>query len=220
MPEDVHPRIDPGSVDLCHYFSLTMALNYQRDSFALWRAATAAYNDAEARVIFCPSEVSKLSNSDLADLLLRHRVALQPTKHTGTWKRLCDTIAGEYEGDIRNLFSGASYDIGKILEVVRVERKKLFPYLSGPKIANYWLYVLIQYTALPFTNRRALSIAPDTHVMQATHRLGLAVDENRPEVIAGHWQALLANTDITPIDVHTPLWLWSRGGFRVNILRP
>ena len=31
------------------------------------------------------------------------------------------------------------------------------------------------------------------------------------------WKALLTGTDIAPIDVHTPMWLWSRGKFENEI---
>ena len=37
-------------------------------------------------------------------------------------------------------------------------------------------------------------------------------DEN-----ANRWEELLEGTDLKPIDVHTPMWLWSRGKFAINI---
>ena len=36
-------------------------------------------------------------------------------------------------------------------------------------------------------------------------------------VIANRWDELLEGTDLKPIDVHTPMWLWSRGKFAINI---
>ena len=41
---------------------------------------------------------------------------------------------------------------------------KEFPYISGPKMANYWLYILSQYTDAKFANMHEISIIPDTHV--------------------------------------------------------
>jgi hypothetical protein len=213
MPEDVHPQLDPAGADLCHYFTLCMALNYQRDSYKLWQAATRAWQDAETRFVYTPNAVVNLSRQELSDLLTKHRVALQPNKHTGTWFRLCETLHDHYAGDVRNLLKANDYDIGKILKAITVIQKPLFPYLSGPKISNYWLYVLCQYTALPLTNRQALSVAPDTHVIQASQRLGLCGSMAASEQVAALWARALAGTDIAPIDIHTPLWLWSRGGF-------
>jgi hypothetical protein len=49
MPEDVHPRTAESTDELASYFTLGMCLNYQRDSYALWRACTRAFNDPQAR---------------------------------------------------------------------------------------------------------------------------------------------------------------------------
>lgn len=90
-------------------------------------------------------------------------------------------------------------------------------YLSGQKIANYWLYVLHQYTDAPLRNRHLLSVAPDTHVLQASIMLGLV--QNGSDInalrhrVAQEWKELLIGAELCPIDVHTPLWLWSRNNF-------
>ena len=219
MPEDVHPSLDRRSADLCHYFTLGMSLNYQRNSYSLWQSATRAYNDPETAVIFCPREVSRLSHTELATLLLRYRVGLQPNKHTATWHALCVSFCELYDGDVRNLFGKCEGDIRRILTEIQQTYKKRFPYLSGPKIANYWLYVLLSYTDLNLTNREALSVAPDTHVIQSSRRLGLISQGERetPRVatlVAERWKGLLDGTEFAPIDVHTPLWLWSKSGFK------
>lgn len=63
-----------------------------------------------------------------------------------------------------------------------------------------------------------LTVAPDTHVCKASHKLGLISDAefasgNVQQIVIDRWQELLQNTMLCPIDVHTPLWLWSRNGF-------
>jgi hypothetical protein len=83
---------------------------------------------------------------------------------------------------------------------------------------NYWLYVLGDYTGFQFKNRQHITIAPDTHVIQASVKLGLITESEVTrgdirEYVAIKWADLLKDTEIMPIDVHTPLWLWSRGGF-------
>ena len=95
----------------------------------------------------------------------------------------------------------------------------MFPYLSGNKICNYWLYVMGNYTDARLVDREYLNVAPDTHVIQASIRLGLVSDmteSNNQELqlaVARSWENILKGTSILPIDVHTPLWLWSRHGF-------
>ena len=64
-----------------------------------------------------------------------------------------------------------------------------------------------------------LTVAPDTHVCKATHRLGLITDEefessNVQQLVICAWEEVLKDTQYKPIDVHTPLWLWSRNGFK------
>lgn len=71
-------------------------------------------------------------------------------------------------------------------------------------------------------NRRHISVAPDTHVIQASVRLGLmgqneAQSGGAREKAEALWRMLLQNEPLCPIDVHTPLWLWSRGGFKEEI---
>jgi hypothetical protein len=155
----------------------------------------------------------------LRELLLKHKVALQPIKHCAIWKALCQTINTHFDGDIRNLFIVCDCNIPKILEYVQKTHKREFPYLSGPKICNYWLYVTSNYTDAKLSGKDALSIAPDTHVIQATMRLGLIDakhinDNNIQSIVNQVWRDVLTGTELSLIDLHTPLWLWSRNGFK------
>ena len=64
-----------------------------------------------------------------------------------------------------------------------------------------------------------LTVASDTHVCKATHKLGLITDNefnssNVQQIVIDKWQQLLKNTKYKPIDIHTPLWLWSPNGFK------
>lgn len=95
-------------------------------------------------------------------------------------------------------------------------------YLGGNKICNYWLYVMEQYTDVKFVDRENITVAPDTHVIQASERLGvISLEEagqgNVQEIVADRWQEILKGTDLVPIDVHTPMWMWSRNKFKVEI---
>lgn len=77
-----------------------------------------------------------------------------------------------------------------------------------------------------YKNIENLTVAPDTHVVRSTHRLGLITDEelSRSDVqliVIDRWNELFKGTKYKPIDIHTPLWLWSRwfkGGKIMKIL--
>lgn len=219
MPEDARPDvINEHSMENYHFLTLPMALNYQRNSYTLWKSAAKAYLDSECRDVFFPSEVVLMSEKTVREKLLKHKVALQPNRHINTWMRISHAIDDLFGGDIRQLFARFDNDVIEIRNYIQREHKKRFPYLSGEKIFNYWLYVVDSYTPSRLKNRHAITIAPDTHVLQASIKLGLvdmtieSISKDRA-MVAQEWEEVLSGTSIAPIDVHTPLWLWSRAGF-------
>jgi hypothetical protein len=217
MPEDENPHLDKNSMENVHYFTFPMALNYQRNSYTLWKNANQLYQDTDRNYVFNPKEVAKSEWSKLQSDLIHYKVALQPNKHVQTWQTLATTFTELYDGDVRNLFKSCNYNIDTILQTIQITHKKRFPYLSGNKIAHYWLYVLTQYTHLPFTHLEYLSVAPDTHVAQASIKLGLDSAKMTPLELSNLWAEILQDTEIQPISIHTPLWLWSRNNFQFKI---
>ena len=221
MPEDENPHLEKGSKQNYMYFTLPMALNYQRNSYVLWECANRMYEDKEAQKVFDSKEVCIMPEQRLRDYLVEYRVALQPNKQPEIWKKICETIENKLEGDIRNLFIENEYSVKKIKEYIQ-KNKKDFPYLGGNKICNYWLYVLEQYTDIEFVDRENITVAPDTHVIQASQKLGVITEEesqlsNIQIILVDRWVEILNGTDLKPIDVHTPMWLWSRGKFEFDI---
>lgn len=219
MPEDANPNLDINSKENYLYFTLPMALNYQRNSYKLWESALKTYNDEETNFVFNPKLCLEKSFEEVQHALTKYKVALQKQKQTEIWIALCTTFVELFNGDIRQLFDKLDNDVDKIRDYIQKQNKKKFPYLSGTKICNYWLYVIYQYTDRKYKNMECLTVAPDTHVVQATHKLGLINDEelNRNDVqliVIDRWNELLKGTEFKPIDIHTPLWLWSRNGFK------
>jgi hypothetical protein len=224
MPEDARPdEIDISSADNFHFLTLPMALNYQRNSYKLWEAAAKTYLDIETRDVFIPNLVNKMPVELLREKLMKYKLALQPLKHIDTWRRISSALAELFNGDVRNMFNECNNDVIKLRSIIQESEKKRFPYLSGPKIFNYWLHVMEIYTTVKLSNRNEITVAPDTHIIQGTLRLGLLnesieeLSQNRIKV-SDEWKRLLSTTNIAPIDTHTPLWLWSRRGFPDIIL--
>ena len=221
MPEDENPLLDKSSKENYLYFTLPMALNYQRNSYTLWECANKTYKDAETADVFNTKAVVAMQEQALRDKLLKYKVALQPNRQPIIWRTICETIENDFLGDIRVLFIENDYSVQKIKAYIAKNKKK-FPYLGGNKICNYWLYVMEQYTDVKFIDRENITVAPDTHVIRASERLGVISAEellqgNVQKIVANRWQEILKGTDLVPIDVHTPMWLWSRGKFRVEI---
>ena len=221
MPEDANPGLDISTNENYLYFTLPMALNYQRNSYKLWEAAKESYNDHQIRNVFVPEYVAQMEEEELRIKLLKYKVALQPHKHVEIWHRLCCTFMDEFEGDIRRIFKDNGNSVKQIKNYI-LANKKRYPYLSGTKILNYWLYVMSQYTDVQLCDRQYITVAPDTHVIQASEKLGLITQEditkpNMRDIVSLLWEEVLDGTGKVPIDVHTPLWLWSRGGFKVEV---
>lgn len=219
MPEDENPHLDKSSLENYLYFTLPMALNYQRNSYTLWENANKTYKDKETNFVFNPKEVLNHTFEEVQQALVKYKVALQKNKQTEIWIKLSKTFVTLFDGDIRNLFDRFDNDIVKIKYYIQKENKSLFPYLCGTKICNYWLYVIWQYTDRNYKNIEALTVAPDTHVIKATYKLGLITEDeleksNIQEIVIERWNELFKGTKYKPIDIHTPLWLWSRNGFK------
>lgn len=221
MPEDSNPGLEKLSNENSLYFTLPMALNYQRNSYKLWESALKSYNDRECKDIFIPQKVIEMEEGELREKLTKYGVALQPNKQPLIWRTLCQTLIDNFDGSVVKLFELYDFNIKKIKEYI-LSNKPLFPYLSGSKILNYWLYVMTNYTDFKFVGREEITIAPDTHILQASLKLGVITDAEMKksdirDVVSQRWKELLKNENIQPIDLHTPFWLWSRNGFKVEI---
>ncbi|OQR57206.1 hypothetical protein [Bacillus sp. CDB3] len=219
MPEDVLINVVPDN-KLMDVLTLAMALNYQRNSYTLWKSVVKAYQDESTKWIFSPNAVANSEIDILRNALLFHRVGLQSNRHPEIWKRVAiGLVKSSPKENVQGLIESVQFDISSLKKIMQGTRKSDFPYLSGPKIFNYWLYALESYTNVSWKSRELITIAPDTHILKATVKLGLCSSEvlngtaEDRQTVAKAWENVLMGSGIAPIDVHTPLWLWSRAGF-------
>ncbi len=219
MPEDALLGVVPAD-EMANVLTLGMSLNYQRNSYTLWQSIAQAYLDDRSRWIFDPHAASNSDMDDLRTTLLQHRVALQPNRHPDIWQRVAKGIAqSSPSGDVLGLIAAVQSDIAVLKSIMQGTRKSEFPYLSGPKIFNYWLYVMESYAGVGWKSRELITVAPDTHILKATVKLGLCTSDvlsgtaDDRQAVAEAWERALTGSGLAPIDVHTPLWLWSRAGF-------
>jgi hypothetical protein len=210
---EVHPHLPKGSRENFLYFTLAPAINFQRKSEALWNAALKTYSDPETTFVFEPAAVAH-GEEAFRVALTKHRLALQTHKHVSIWFTINKTLHERYDNDPRNVLSDAGYDVLRILHSLQQQREN-FPYLNGPKLSNYWLYILSCFTDVTFVNRHEISVIPDVHVTRATQHLGLLPSDQSvtPIEVAETWKQFLEGTNISPSDLHAPLWRWSRRAF-------
>lgn len=219
MPEDSHPEFKDIETKLV-YFTLPMSLNYQRDSYKLWESVLKSFNDSDTKDILSVSNSAKMSENELRDKLTKYKIALQPNKHISTWKKISKTIYENW-GSLVGLLESSNYDFLKLKKIIQIDYKKGFPYLSGPKIFHYWCKIIQDYGGIKLKNSDYIEIAPDTHVTKCSVILGVINEkesrEFTKEKLSERWREILYGSGITPIQMHSPLWFWSRNNFEFNL---
>jgi hypothetical protein len=206
---EVHPDLPRGSRENYLYFTLPVCINFQRSSPAMWAAALATYQDPATRHVFFPEKVAATDTERLRADLTCHKLALQPVRHTA----IATTLHAFYQDDPRQVVAEAEGDAAKLIHLLRVTHRQRFPYLSGPKLSNYWPYMLSYFTDAKLRNSQEISIIPDTHIIKSSVHLGLVPAGARSEQVEAAWRELLQGSDIAPSQVHSVLWHWSRNRF-------
>lgn len=214
IPEDNAPAHWHSPEERLAYFTLPMSVNYRRLSESVWRAALAAARSADTAWVFDPDAVCARDENELRQALTGAGLALQPTRHTLTWATICRTVAGTW-GSFTGLLADANHDVRELQRLVQHEHKRGFPYLSGPKLFNYWCFLLELKGGVSWRHADAIDLAVDSHVYKASVRLGVVGAEEKPAAVevARRWRAVLDGCDVHPTDLNLPLWAWSRSGF-------
>ena len=200
------------------YYTLPMALNYRRPSFQLWTAAKQTFLDPETQKSFNLQLVAQSNEGavELSQMLSRYKLSLQPSRHPVIWYKISRVIVEE-AGSLQSLLKNVNYDYLALRDFVQVTHKKQFPYLSGPKLFNFWCYILGEYCGVDFHNKECIDIAVDSHIRRASNILGITTNEESqklsPETIAKRWRDALSGSTIAPVDLNVPLWYWSRANF-------
>ena len=210
---EVHPDVPVESRERYLYFTLPVCLNFQRNSPAMWRSAYATWHDPETNYLFFPEKTAIESYEKVQADLRKHKLSLQPNKHTEIWTKVSRGLHELYDNDPRKLLAACKNDVVAVRQLLQVDQKEHFPYLRGGKMSNYWLYILSQYTDVTFKNMQEISIIPDTHVQQCSLQLGLVDEVKSPEAVAEAWKKLLEGSRLTPVQMHPVLWNWSRNNF-------
>jgi len=179
----------------------------------MWAAALATFNDPETRYVYFPELLAKTPIEKIRTDLVKHKLALQPNKHVLIWTTIAKTLHDFYGDDPRRIITQAGSDAGELIEILQKRHKAKFPYLSGPKLSNYWPFILSRYTNVEFKNSHLISIIPDTHVIQSSVKLDLVAANATSTQVELVWKDLLENTNILPTTMHPVLWNWSRNKF-------
>jgi hypothetical protein len=210
---EVNPGLPRNNRENYLYFTLPVCINFQRSSPAMWAAALATWEDPDTRYLFFPEKLARTPVEQIRAGLTKHKLALQPNKHVLIWTAIAQTLHDYYDDDPRRILEEAEGDAGKLITLLQKTHRKRFPYLSGPKLSNYWPFILSCYTDVRFKNMQEISIIPDTHVLQSSVQLGVTPAGATPLQTEQAWKLLLKDSGISPSVVHPVLWNWSRNKF-------
>lgn len=213
LEHEVHPKLPLDSRDNYLYFTLPVCINFQRSSPAMWRSALNSYEDPETRYLFYPELLAKAPLEKIRFDMVKHKLALQPNKHVLIWTTIAQSLHDFYNDDPREVLRESEHDAKLLISNLKTTNRKRFPYLSGPKLSNYWPFILSRFTDTSFKNAQEISIIPDTHVIQSSVKLGLANPDASPLKVEMVWREVLAGSGIDPTTMHPVLWHWSRNNF-------
>ncbi|MDO8582497.1 MAG: hypothetical protein Q7R63_00680 [bacterium] len=213
---EINPGHPKGSRENYLYFTLPPCLNFQRSSPSMWKSAFATWSDPETNYLFYPEKVVTTPYEKVQKDLVKHKLSLQKNKHTNIWVTICKSLHDKFNDDPRKLIKDSNSSVIQIVKYLR-ENKTTFPYLNGPKMSNYWLYILDHYSDLKLIDKNELSIIPDTHVAQCSEHLKITESDASPEQIAFAWKELLKDSSLTPVEMHPVLWNWSRNNFMPEV---
>jgi len=177
------------------FLTLVCALDRAREADRLWHGAATLYRDAQW--IFDPKKVATSSLSDLRDRLARSGVSQRHMPDTAAWRLISESLLNENASpSIHNAIYAGEGDaeaLKRELTATTGARQPLFPFLSGPKISEMWLRMLVAPGKAMIRNAHSIPVAVDVQVRKVTEYLGIsntqgmALDAARP-IIQQAWK--------------------------------
>ena len=81
----------------------------------MWQAALQTYTDPATNYVFFPEKLAAAEIERVRTDLMRHKLALQPVKHTLIWITIAASLHNYYDNDPRKLIAEAGCDAGQLV---------------------------------------------------------------------------------------------------------
>lgn len=232
MPEDIEPHsVIRGSLDHIFFITLTVSIDYQRDSPSLWESSRKTFDDPETRYLFDPKLLHETPFRKIGEDMQKYKLSRKPQKDANTWRTVGVTFYKKWRGDPRNFLQDCNWNSPLILRRLRDDKYIYsgrqvsdFPYLRGPKIGPLWLRMLRDNVGITqLENLENVPIPVDIHIARATLATGIVRGQFRGrldevfEYIRKAWfesvkGLSIKNREMIALDVDEPLWHLSKYG--------
>ncbi len=223
LPESRPPaRAAPGSYERVMFYTLTVAIDYQRKASDLWDSARKTMDDESVQWVFHPGTVSKKTPQELVEALSKHKLSKKTNKDADIWRTICLSFLELFDGDPRKLFEKYDHDARQIFDVMRNKYGKKFPYLAGStgtsKILSLWIRIMHKEAQIPFKRLELVPIPIDIHTARATITSGCIAGDfegsfvELAEIAKKAWMEACDNSGYYPLQLDEALWNLGRFG--------
>jgi hypothetical protein len=81
MPEDITPNsVERNSLDHIFFITLTVSIDYQRDSPSLWASSRKTFDDPETRYLFDPKLLYETPFRKIVEDMQKYKLSKKPQK--------------------------------------------------------------------------------------------------------------------------------------------
>lgn len=179
MPEFIAERglkeLGASPRELRAFVTLVAAMDRARDADRLWRNGLILFR--EHRWAFDPALCCERSMSDLRDALAVTGVSQRHGPDAAAWRLISEALIDDGAPlAVRRAIDDGVGDARELLGAVRASKgpgRPWFPFLSGPKISEMWVRLLVVPGGARITDMARLKVAVDVQVRKVTEYLGV-----------------------------------------------
>jgi len=209
MPEHMLPRnLKEGTKQHALYLTYVVSIDYMVDAEKLWKKSRGAHELYPEH--FTPERIRKVSERSV-EFFVRKLGARYYKNAAKTWKKISEILLEKYGGDPRKI-TPEPIDIAEVKK-----RLKVFPYLRGNKLSNFYIRVMGETGLFNLKNLNELDIPVDKQVARFTlytgvlkllseSFIGCAQDEPLRGLIEEAWRNAAKALNIAPWKLDEPIW--------------